>query len=64
MMMKHMFLTVMMRCSVDNYRSAGCCLQTLFDYDEYGLSWDDIELCRSEGEAYAKAYLLNGGETL
>ena len=39
------------------YRSDGCCLQQL--NEEIG--WDDIEFCFSCSEAYAKAYLLNGG---
>lgn len=44
------------------YRSDGSFLQELVDMGHpYYESWDDLELCRSEGEAYARAYLLNGG---
>jgi hypothetical protein len=41
---------------MSTFRSDGHCLQELFEY-----GYDDIEFCRSPGEAYARAYLLNGG---
>lgn len=41
------------------FRSDGICVQELFEY-----GYDDIALCLSPGEAYAMAYLLNGGQTV
>lgn len=40
------------------FRSDGCLLMQL---EEYG--YDDIDFCFSPGEAYARAYLLNGGSS-
>ena len=45
-----------------DYRSDGTIVQRFYESD-FGSGWEDFQKCASDGEAYARAYLLNGGES-